>query len=223
MMKTTIILIAASLTLVGCAKKDETIKEQAKTEKDQIEQSKDAQKDTLKQQQEQIDKSRDASKDQIEAQAKAQKEKVEAEAKSAEAQIKAEKKQAEAQADAAKANVEAEKKAAEAQAAAARANAEAEAKRQKETADAAAKVPTVVPAPDAAVAPADRTLTEQVQKTLTADAAAGSQNVKITVAGGEVTLRGTVKTDAEKTDLETRAKAIAGVTKVNNEIQVKAE
>ncbi len=220
-MKTTIILIAASLTLVGCAKKDETIKEQANTQKDQIEQNKDAQKDTLKQQQDQIDKSRDASKDQIEAQAKAQKEKVEADANAAEAQVKAEKKQAEAQADAAKANVEAEKKAAEAQATAARANAEAEAKRRQEAAG--VNVPAPVPAPDATVVPADRTLSEQVQKAFTADAAAAAQNVKVTVAGSEVTLRGTVKTDAEKTDLETRAKAIAGVTKVNNQIQVKAE
>ncbi len=50
-----------------------------------------------------------------------------------------------------------------------------------------------------------------------------TQNIKVTAMSGEVTLRGTVKTEAEKTDLEARAKAISGVTKVNNELEVKAE
>jgi osmotically-inducible protein OsmY len=49
-----------------------------------------------------------------------------------------------------------------------------------------------------------------------------AQNCKIiTEKSGLVTLRGVVNSQAEKESIETKAKAIAGVTKVDNQLEVK--
>lgn len=45
------------------------------------------------------------------------------------------------------------------------------------------------------------------------------QNVKIITAGGRVTLRGPVASDSERTAIEDKAKAVAGVTAVVNELE----
>ena len=47
-----------------------------------------------------------------------------------------------------------------------------------------------------------------------------AHNVKIMTAGGVVTLRGPVKSDAEKQAIEAKAKQVAGVTSVNNLLEV---
>jgi osmotically-inducible protein OsmY len=53
--------------------------------------------------------------------------------------------------------------------------------------------------------------------TLSTDA----QNCKIVVQNGAVTLQGRVKTQAEKDMIESRAKAVPGVTSVDNQLEVK--
>ena len=47
-----------------------------------------------------------------------------------------------------------------------------------------------------------------------------AHNVKIMTSGGVVTLRGPVKSDAEKQAIEAKAKQVAGVTSVNNLLEV---
>ena len=47
-----------------------------------------------------------------------------------------------------------------------------------------------------------------------------AHNVKIMTSGGVVTLRGPVKSDAEKQSIEAKAKQVAGVTSVNNLLEV---
>ena len=47
-----------------------------------------------------------------------------------------------------------------------------------------------------------------------------AHNVKIMTSGGVVTLRGPVKSDAEKQTIEAKAKQVAGVTNVNNLLEV---
>lgn len=55
-------------------------------------------------------------------------------------------------------------------------------------------------------------------KTLSTNA----HNVKIITEHGVVTLRGVVNSQAEKDSIEAKAKATAGVTRVDNQIEVKA-
>jgi hyperosmotically inducible periplasmic protein len=47
-----------------------------------------------------------------------------------------------------------------------------------------------------------------------------AHNVKIVTSSGVVTLRGPVKSDAEKQSIEAKAKKVAGVTSVNNLLEV---
>jgi hyperosmotically inducible periplasmic protein len=46
---------------------------------------------------------------------------------------------------------------------------------------------------------------------------------KVIVKDGEVTLRGPVKSQDEKTEIESKATAIAGMGRVQNELSVKGE
>ena len=47
-----------------------------------------------------------------------------------------------------------------------------------------------------------------------------AHNVKITTANGVVTLRGPVKSEQEKSSIESKAKMVAGVAKVDNLLEV---
>ena len=49
-----------------------------------------------------------------------------------------------------------------------------------------------------------------------------AKNVKIVTANGTVTLRGPVKTDAEKTKIAELAQSAAGNAKIDNQLEVKA-
>ncbi len=53
------------------------------------------------------------------------------------------------------------------------------------------------------------------------DPSFSAKNIKIITVNGEVTLRGVVENEQEKMDIENRAKQVSGVTKVNNELEVK--
>lgn len=69
----------------------------------------------------------------------------------------------------------------------------------------------------------DRNITASIRRTLVADKSlsATAKNVKIVTSGGKVTLRGNVKSDDEKSAIESAAKATPGVTDVDNKLDVK--
>ena len=71
----------------------------------------------------------------------------------------------------------------------------------------------------------DRDITKQIRKSLVADKALSTyaHNVKIITVHGTVTLRGPVRTEDEKTAIESKAKAIAGVNDVKDELTVVAD
>jgi hyperosmotically inducible periplasmic protein len=69
---------------------------------------------------------------------------------------------------------------------------------------------------------ADRTITQSVRKALTSDdsLSTNGKNVKVITSDGNVTLRGPVKSDKEKSEIESKAKQIAGVKNVDNQLEV---
>jgi len=68
----------------------------------------------------------------------------------------------------------------------------------------------------------DRTITQSVRKALTSDDSLSTdgKNVKVITSDGNVTLRGPVKSDKEKSEIESKAKQIAGVKNVDNQLEV---
>ena len=68
----------------------------------------------------------------------------------------------------------------------------------------------------------DRQLTAQIRRAIVKDKSlsTSAHNVKIIAQDGAVTLKGAVKTDAEKQTIESKAAQIAGDGKVNSELQV---
>jgi osmotically-inducible protein OsmY len=69
---------------------------------------------------------------------------------------------------------------------------------------------------------ADRTITQNVRKALTNDDSLSTdgKNVKVITSDGNVTLRGPVKSANEKSAIETKAKQVAGVKNVDNQLEV---
>lgn len=69
----------------------------------------------------------------------------------------------------------------------------------------------------------DLKITQQIRQNVMADGSLSftAKNVKIITAGGKVTLRGPVKTDAERSAIEAAARKVAGVSQVDNQIEVK--
>src|SRR5688572_13489566 len=69
---------------------------------------------------------------------------------------------------------------------------------------------------------ADRTISQNIRAAITADdsLSTNGKNVKIITNDGTVTLRGPVKSDKEKTDIEAKAKQVAGVKKVDNQLEI---
>jgi len=69
---------------------------------------------------------------------------------------------------------------------------------------------------------ADRTITQNIRQALTADdsLSTNAKNIKIITNDGTVTLRGPVKSEKEKTDIEAKAKQVAGVKRVDNQLEV---
>lgn len=79
---------------------------------------------------------------------------------------------------------------------------------------------------DQSNASADIKITADIRKAIMDDKAmsVNAQNCKIiTEKGGAVTLRGPVDSQAERDAIEAKAKAIAGVTRVVNELEVKTK
>lgn len=69
---------------------------------------------------------------------------------------------------------------------------------------------------------ADRKISQEIRAALTGDdsLSTNGKNVKIITSDGTVTLRGPVKDNQEKTQIETRAKQVAGVKKVENQLEI---
>jgi hyperosmotically inducible periplasmic protein len=69
---------------------------------------------------------------------------------------------------------------------------------------------------------ADRALTKKIRKTIHEDTTLSTyaHNIKIISQDGKVTLRGPVRSDEEKTNIEAKAVAAAGQGNVTNELQV---
>jgi len=69
----------------------------------------------------------------------------------------------------------------------------------------------------------DRDITAAIRRSVVGDSSLSfnAKNVKIITVGGKVTLRGPVKSDAERATIESKAKAAAGVTEVDNQLEVK--
>jgi len=69
---------------------------------------------------------------------------------------------------------------------------------------------------------ADLAITQEIRKAVVADKdlSTNAHNVKIITADRVVTLRGPVKSAAEKASIGAKAQHAAGVTKVNNELEI---
>jgi osmotically-inducible protein OsmY len=69
---------------------------------------------------------------------------------------------------------------------------------------------------------ADRDLAKKIRQSVVADKSLSTyaHNVKIVAQGGQVTLKGPVRSEAEKTSIAAKATEIAGADKVTNEITV---
>ncbi|MEP7052328.1 MAG: BON domain-containing protein [Pseudomonadota bacterium] len=69
---------------------------------------------------------------------------------------------------------------------------------------------------------ADRATTTQIRQALMHDSTLSftAKNVKIITINGKVTLRGTVKTDAERTTIENAARNVAGGAQVDSQLEV---
>lgn len=71
-------------------------------------------------------------------------------------------------------------------------------------------------------AKADRVTTQKIRKAILADKSLSSyaHNVKVITANGSVTLKGPVRSDEEKTAIETKATDVAGAANVKSELTV---
>jgi len=69
---------------------------------------------------------------------------------------------------------------------------------------------------------ADRTITQNIRQALTADdsLSTNAKNVKIITNDGTVTLRGPVNSEQEKAEVEGKAKRVAGVKRVDNQLEI---
>jgi hyperosmotically inducible protein len=72
---------------------------------------------------------------------------------------------------------------------------------------------------------ADRAVTQQIRKSLMGDKSLSTyaQNVKIITQNGQVTLKGPVRSEAEKQMTEEKATEVAGQDKVTSELDVKPQ
>jgi hyperosmotically inducible periplasmic protein len=69
---------------------------------------------------------------------------------------------------------------------------------------------------------ADRTVTQEIRQAITADdsISTNGKNVKIVTVDGVVTLRGPVKSSTEKANIGNKARKVAGVKKVDNQLEI---
>ncbi|HEY0551971.1 MAG TPA: BON domain-containing protein [Verrucomicrobiae bacterium] len=216
-MKTPFILTvaAAAILAVGCDQQKQAVNDR----------SIDSEKNN-------IQKSAREAKAEVDKQAKVQKDMLEAEAKSAQAKLDAEKARAKAEAtpdaqpkvDAAAQNI---------RDAAGAVGARIQTETGTERNPAITTTPSAAPTTPTATTPAttasetDQKLSDQVRTAISGGAAEANADaakaIQVSASGSTVTLKGSVKSEEEKTRIETAAKAVSGVSKVENQLEVKAE
>jgi hyperosmotically inducible periplasmic protein len=83
--------------------------------------------------------------------------------------------------------------------------------------------PTITPM-DQGNSQADLSTTQQIRKAVMADDALSSdaKNVKIMTSNGVVTLRGPVKSEAERSSIEAKANQFAGSNRVDDRLDIEA-
>jgi hyperosmotically inducible periplasmic protein len=71
----------------------------------------------------------------------------------------------------------------------------------------------------------DLNITQEIRKAVMADKelSTNAHNVKIITANGVVTLRGPVKSSAEKANIGAKAEHAAGVTRVDNQLEIASD
>jgi osmotically-inducible protein OsmY len=69
---------------------------------------------------------------------------------------------------------------------------------------------------------ADRAITQSIRQNIASDSSlsTNAKNVKIITVDGAVTLRGPVKSEKEKVDIVARAQQIAGVKRVDDQLEI---
>jgi hyperosmotically inducible periplasmic protein len=213
-MKTPMIMAAAALIVAGCDRPQTA-------DNASVDQTKDSIQKSAREAKNAVEKEAESKKDMLEAEAKSAQAKLEADA----ARLKSAGAEAQGKVEAATDNIR------NAGAAGARTQTEIGTSPTPVTpptptpAEPATTTPVPTPTPNLSAAPEDQKLAEQVRTIIApagADAAA-TPAVQVMAAGGVVTLKGTVKSDAEKSRIETAAKAVSGVTRVDNQIEVKSE
>ena len=77
-------------------------------------------------------------------------------------------------------------------------------------------------AEDQSESEADRTISQNIRKSLTSDdsLSTNGKNVKVITMDGKVTLRGPVKSDQEKAAIAAKAQQVAGVKNVDNQLEI---
>lgn len=73
-----------------------------------------------------------------------------------------------------------------------------------------------------AMSDTDRALAQRVEQLLREDTtlATAAQHVQVHASNGQVTLMGSVTSQQEKTEVESKAQKVAGVTQVNNQLTI---
>jgi osmotically-inducible protein OsmY len=177
-----------------------------------------------------IQKSAREAKSEVDKQAKAQKDMLDAEAKSAQARLDADKARVKAEsAPDAQPKVDAAAQSIRDAAGAVGAKIETETGANRNTVS-PAPPPSTAPSTPTTTAPttpsdSDQKLADQVRTAISGGAAEANadaaKGIQVSASGGTITLKGAVKTEEEKTRIETAAKAVAGVSKVDNQLEVK--
>ncbi len=87
------------------------------------------------------------------------------------------------------------------------------------------RAPDAMTAGEQSNAKGDVALTRKIRRAVVKDGSLSmlAYNVKIVTANGNVTLRGPVNSQAEKVAIASKAKAIAGAGKVDNQLEVKRQ
>lgn len=77
-------------------------------------------------------------------------------------------------------------------------------------------------ADDQKMNPTDRAITQKIRKAIHDDSSLSTyaHNIKIITQDGKVTLRGPVRSEDEKTNIEAKAAAVAGQGNVTNQLEV---
>lgn len=70
--------------------------------------------------------------------------------------------------------------------------------------------------------PADRAISQKIRKSIHEDSSLSTyaHNVKVITQNGKVTLRGPVRTEAEKSSIQAKAAAVAGEENVSNQLEI---